>query len=586
MILRGKEHQSGLDLEIHLSTSEWEDVSESTGTKTPNAWDRTEENEVGRTNRLWPSEERARYIKRIELDEDERDVVLRRIADQVGNKTAERLRQEVEWTLLWIREDLPRARDLGGTIDGGQKGWYCVWPRGWLVRPDDLEEDSVRKDSITTKRRVETRDESVSVGPIKPADTVARFLAASRSDTPPQPQQEPQEMDFEMLNDLAPPADGLPSLFDTQSWLDYDPVLDMASEMADTPATLGVPTPLGRTEADHPAPINHDSVDAISSKILSPTANPTPAAQRDWDMMNTAYEMSQNEDVITENDFNFFDAPHTSMFDAFDESKEEGMRFDLNKDQGKGPSTQSGFGDKEDWVETAEEMTTEPEPAPPYTAEAIEPTPPIAEVVRPEMPLALIEDADMGEESDDLFGENEDDSDEHSFEADSRADLLAAPEDASIQEPFGTCSEPLNVAKPAQDRVLAPARHQPTVSEASLPAQRPYDSIDVRYIVDNVASDLVPLEHRPLKWASKKNKLLLHNTKRLAIYLVKAYGDGTVRDRKGHKLRLRKAYEARRRFSAYDTDDARSDSNSDSELPDQADDDGEDWMRDETDTVG
>jgi hypothetical protein len=601
MSVLGREHQTGLNLEVYLSTREWEESPDALGTivgGSQSQWDRSEEAEVGRTYRLWPADEQARCIRRIELDQVELETVLARIAEQVGMKTAERLREEEDWTLLWIRDDPPRARDLGGTSGTdagtemgrtGEMGWYSIWPRSWLVDPYDPAKITSRRSSNTNGNGL---GDNWTSGPVRPAESIAKFLTALRSDKSVQPPQEAQVTDFDILNDDLGPKDGLRSLFDTQSWLDYDPVLDMASDMADTPVELGAPTPIGRTETDqHAAPINHDSVDAISSKILSPTANPTPAAQRDWDMMNTAYEMTRDEDVITENDFDFFDAPHTSMFDAFDDSaKDNDIGFGSNDVQAKHTLEPPGFGGKEQWAEAVTEMDAEP--APPYVYEVagtafeaqIDQNDVVPHLVSNEPPSEVMDHED---ESDDLFGEKEDESDEHTSAEEDR-EILEMPaldqeSEANMQSDMPVSGSPLNTTQHTEKSLISPELEMEDL-QGFPTTRRLRGLIDARYIIEDSGHRYVPAENRPLKWITAKQYPSLRGSKRLSTHLAKIYGDGLIKDRKGHRARLQKAFEARRRLIPYRVQDfpVESDESSEDESSVQGPD--ESWVRYQVDT--
>ena len=604
MSVLGREHQTGLDLEIYLSTREWEESPDALGTivgGSQSQWDRSEEAEVGRMYRLWPADEQARCIRRIELDQVELETVLARIAEQVGTKTAERLREEEDWTLLWIRDDPPRERDLGGTSGTdagtemgrtGEMGWYSIWPRSWLVDPYDPAKITSRRSSNTNGSGL---GDNWTSGPVRPAESIAKFLPALRSDKSVQPPQEAQVTDFDILNDDLGPKDGLRSLFDTQSWLDYDPVLDMASDMADTPVELGAPTPMGRTETDqHAAPINHDSVDAISSKILSPTANPTPAAQRDWDMMNTAYEMTRDEDVITENDFNFFDAPHTSMFDAFDDSaKDDDMGFVRNDVQAKDTLEPPGFGGKEQWAEAATEM--DPEPAPPYVYEVagtaleaqIEQNNVVPHLVSNGPPSEVMDPED---ESDDLFGEKEDGSDEHTSAEEDR-EILEMPaldqeSGPNMQSDTPVSGSPLNTTQLTEKSLISPELEMEDL-QGFPTTTRLRGLIDARYTIEDSGHRYVPAENRPLKWITAKQYPSLRGSKRLSTHLAKTYGDGLIKDRKGHRARLQKAFEARRRLIPYRVQDfpIESDESSEDESSVQGADESWVWYQVDTESM-
>jgi hypothetical protein len=310
MAVLGKEYDSGIELEIHLSEAEWEQVTPLH--RDDAMWEHSEESQAGTWQRLWPSTKSAIHVRKLELNKTEVDKVVNRIGEQLGEQSVVALHEEEDWNLLWLRED-ENMRDMGGTVSLDEKGWYCVWPSRWLVPHA----------TVFSRRKMTTSELAITGGngqqedlwtlrSTGSVDNASNLLTSFRNATAVSPKRQVE------LNDpieVKEPQghDGLRLLFDTQSWLDFDPALDMASDIADTPGTLGAPTPSGRIDGDHLAPINHDSVDAVSSKILSPTANPTPAAQRDWDMMSSAYEMNQHEDIITENDFNFFDAPHTSI---------------------------------------------------------------------------------------------------------------------------------------------------------------------------------------------------------------------------------------------------------------------------------
>lgn len=592
-MLRGREHSTGLDLKLLITAREWENLSVFASDSAPclgrTPWDEAEEIQAGKEYRLWPSEERWRFIKRIELNDAERNTVIERVGEQVGTMTAERLRREEEWAFLWIKEDSL----LEGTQAQGQRGWYCVWPNGWSVEIDIEEREQPNKESTIGQSYLDNKVDNSATGPMKPADSVARFLAALRSDAPAHPPPDAKEIDFEILTDLGPPTDGLPSLFDTQSWLDYDPVLDMASEMADTPTDLapGAPTPLGRTDPDQAAPVNHDSVDAISSKILSPTANPTPAAQRDWDMIVTAYEMAQNEDVITETDFNFFDAPHRSMFDAFDdEIKDEEMRYDLDDQGDKGNLAQPDDG-KGSWVDTADPALLEPDPAPPYTAKAIQDPPAVMEetieLAFDEEPMELArEGAELEDDSDDLFGEKEDDSDDRTSEQELQAEHTQSGPgleqatvfdvDLKLSSDFATVG-----SETVRAQTVDSIGSYVSALDSTLPAPKLTDLIDVRYAIDNTRGAFVAPKHSPLKWTSSRSKTLMRTAKGGVAFLLKGYGDGMVKDRKGHRSRLRKTLSTRRWSSAYETADIATDSDSGVEVSDNDSDDS--WMLYEAD---
>ena len=525
----GKQHDSGIELEIHLSEAEWEEVTHLH--RDDAMWEQSEESQAGTRQRLWPSTKTAIHVRNLELNKTEVDKVVSRIREQLGEQSVLALQEEEAWNLLWLRED-ENMRDMGGTVSLDERGWYCVWPSRWSV-----------SDAIPASRKLITSEVVIDGGDGQQEDlwtlrstslvnNASDLLTSFRSAPAVSAEREVESNDPVEVKD-SHGHDGLPLLFDTQSWLDFDPGLDMVSDIADTPGTLGAPTPSGRIDGDHLAPINHDSVDAVSSKILSPTANPTPAAQRDWDMMNSAYEMNQHEDIITENDFNFFDAPHTSIFDAFDEPNDNAFSTDIGEDEGKS-FHEHLTPEKPSWGST---MYALDPPAPPYSLDIL-PSESAVEVqpqqIFSEQDKSPSQPPETEDDSDDLFGERDDD----------------------IEEPFGTLHQESSpdVVLPEEDSQRTPVieacgsveisglgacrgeEQQQLVESDSSGSQNCPKGADLKLPGEQ---SLRPEERITwLRWAASGEVSPRAKRKRDPNDLVALYGDGLVKDRKGHRKRL------------------------------------------------
>ena len=569
MAVLGKEHDSGIELEIHLSVAEWEEATHSD--RDDAMWNHSED-EVGTWQRLWPSKSSAIHVRKLELSQTEINKVVNRIGEQLGKQSVLPLHEEEDWNLLWLRED-KNMRDMGGTVSLDERGWYCVWPSRWLVPDPKLSSTQVTANEYIGPGDNVQQEDPWTMRSTGLVNNASNLLTSFRSATAVSPEREVEFTDpIEVKESQV--HDGLPLLFDTQSWLDFDPALDMASDIADTPGTLGAPTPSGRIDGDQLAPINHDSVDAVSSKILSPTANPTPAAQRDWDMMSSAYEMNQHEDIITENDFNFFDAPHTSMFDAFDEPIDNTFDRDIGTNGAKSFDENPTPLEKPSWDSSM--YALEP-PAPPYSLEIL-PSESAVEVESQQAHQTPLEQAkspslalETEDDSDDLFGERDDDIEEltGAIHRESTPEMGLSEEDfqrTTLSEACGVLDIPdfggYRGGEVQQRLVDFDALESPTIAKGDdikIPNEQDFRP-EGRMTWSRWSASVEASPHTRTK------------RKRATNDLVALYGDGLVKNRKGHRKRLHALREHQSRLRSCQRIDVSESSGTDDSQSDTEDD--------------
>jgi hypothetical protein len=520
------------------------------------AWDRVDS---GRFQTLWPTRKRALHIRRIRMRDDHLEKMIQDFTRAIGRKSAMSLKREKIWGFLWLPVDQREVE----VPKKGDKGWYCVWPLSWLVTDNVTGLKPVH--SVSTPNHLDQLQRIVPFGSEDGmGDTLELLDRLRKGDSKTDEAQPYQNEEARMCSDYLPELQdqsGLPSLSEMQSWLTFDSTMD---DLAETPAD---PTPPFRSDNDHLAPVNHDSVDAISSKILSPTANPTPVGQREWEMPGFSIYDHQDDgdgDRVTDNDFDFFDAPHahTGIFDGFSYEKPEEVplvvaNYKEREENTPGVSFDHGYdgGIKENW----KPIQAEYDPAPPYVEQALVQTE--EEEEHSDVVSPMRQQQPDSDEFDDLFGDHDETDRESVADIEAHNDdvlFMEVNEDSALMNlPESHTSEqeesPLLVMSLLSQPIPVLPKWTP-LEYAIAPPSLPGDTIDF------VSTDMLPLIFQ-----NSRDSTSLKRSR--STDLADLYGDGLVKNRKLYRTGLQSSTNQRKVSlrRGYHESDQENQSHSDSE---------------------
>lgn len=533
----------------------------------PPSWRLGGESDAGALQRLWPSLKIGTHMRVVHLNDEQ----LQRAQDgfrlQFGNGTDRLLPRGTEWALM----------RLGPPMVGGEESMaddmdavYCVWPLHLLDNQtmNTNQEESVELPSPLPKSKVSPakshpRDDGQAeyvddvlemFDEMDAAEDGFREAEVVPSDRPPPPSQAERE-----------PGNRQPSLFDVSYWLALDRSTDTNTETIETPKAIQQPTPTPGAKHDFDILVqaNHDSVDAISSKILSPTANPTPQPARDWDMNMPLWASQQedNDNMLTEEDFDFFDAPHAAMV-AMDMDNEAGMDVQMHalvdyedtETSGLGISTE-GMDSKFLYPEMAEQQQMDWD----YTAVPTlpiyqpEPLPMAVEDEDVEMEMVGEPDAEVADDdSDDLFGDSDSSGDafgeaqnpEESYQMDTSQDEtrishLDVTDDIPSPMPL---PENIHAGLPL---TIASAEKRPEAGTYGLfEMQAILATKGKPYVIGSRMSfnSFIPEDMSPLEFIGARVQPEIWMSSTFGLGVADHYGDGTVKNRKQYRASLRQLY--------------------------------------------
>lgn len=433
----------------------------------------------GKPVRLWPNPQEGVFIKDMDGLEHSDSLVMERGFCVALGGIPFQLGQGTTWSLCWTPV--------------GDKGTLIVWP-SHLLR--SLEETAISTGPILDSAFPVP---STDADPKSLLASITKFTSHSPMDTTDKDKNDPPSTSSSL-----PPSPALTPLPDSPY------INDLAEIEDDLPSVSVLPS----RDENTTDPITHDSVDAVSSKLMSPNRDKADSAigGDDWDSA-----VGEVGNMITDDDFNFFDAPHAKLEAIQEQEAMEALWGDVGMctDLGLGLSSamkrdESQNREKHRRMSYVNERTTmeQGSPLPPYIAE---------EEKEEETPVAesLMDNVDVDVDVDVDFDVDEEEAHDDLFEdtpSSTRFSLPPTDEPVSISQPPSPQTPARQLETPIPVYQMVPPPHTTRIIPLSMRA--------------------IALPHR-----IHAHDVSVGSIKR-DLDVINKLGDGKVKDRKLQKKSL------------------------------------------------